>query len=144
MDQDKWLIGLMIILLLAISLKLMACSIQQKIIGAQLSRNPKVLEMCGVHTPFMQAIKRLLEPKGMTLAKVSILAGGPDWPTSVLAGILGIDLLPCLFGTLPCFLLSSSSSLAGAMMARQVAGIKTTYNMLATVFLTSAIAFNLM
>lgn len=140
-DEQKWLAGVVIILFLAFGLKLMACSIQQKIIGECLSKSETVLEMCAVHTPFMQVIKKLLEPeKCMTLAKCSILAGGPDWPTSVLAGILKIALLPCLLGTLPCFLLSSSAALSGAMLSRK----GEIYAMLATAFTTLAVFFNVL
>ena len=39
---------------------------------------------------------------GMTIpSQVSILCGGPDWPTSVLAGILRLSLVECEIGTLP-------------------------------------------
>lgn len=91
---------------------------QQKGIGECMSKNKKVLQMCGVHTPFMQGIKNLLMVKGMTLAKVGILMGGPDWPTSVLAGILRCSLFQCILGTTPCFFLASASVIAGAMMSR--------------------------
>ena len=92
-------------LFMAITLKLIACSIQQKLIGEKLSDNETVLSFCGVHKEFTQALKKLLEPKGLTFPKMAILSGGPDWPTSVLAGVLKLELLPCLLGTLPCFLL---------------------------------------
>lgn len=38
---------------------------------------------------------------------------GPDWPTSVLTGILGLPLLPMLLGTLPVALLIAPCVLAG-------------------------------
>lgn len=100
-------------------LKLTACALQQKCIGQRLSRNKWVLQTVGVTSLFTQGIRQLLQEKRLTLAKISILCGGPDWPTSVLAGILKIAMIPNLIGTLPCFLLSSSSVIAGAMMSRK-------------------------
>jgi hypothetical protein len=72
----------------------------------------------GIHTPFIQGIKVLLDKPGLSMPKVFILCGGPDWPTSVLAGILKLSLMQCLIGTLPCFFLSSATVIAGAMMSR--------------------------
>ena len=36
----------------------------------------------------MKVMSLLLRERGMSLAKVAILVGGPDWPTSVTVGIL--------------------------------------------------------
>jgi hypothetical protein len=48
------------------------------------------------------------------MAKVSILVGGPDWPTSVMCGIMGLPLLPVLVGTLPVALLIIPTVLSGS------------------------------
>jgi len=117
-ETQMFAIGCIIMLFIAISLKLLACAIQQKGIGGNLSTNEWVLGTCGIHTPFMQTVKILLDTPNISLPKIAILAGGPDWPTSVLAGILKIPVIPCLIGTLPCFLLSSSAVMTGAMMSR--------------------------
>lgn len=82
------------------------------------SNNNAVLQACGVHKPFMQGIKDLLKKPGLSLPKVGILVGGPDWPTSVLAGVLGCSLFQCLIGTLPCFFQASFAVIAGAMLSR--------------------------
>ena len=37
---------------------------------------------------FIKVMSLLLRERGMSLAKVAILVGGPDWPTSVTVGIL--------------------------------------------------------
>ena len=42
----------------------------------------------GVNSPLIQAVKFELTKPGVSLAKVCIMCGGPDWPTSVLCGIL--------------------------------------------------------
>lgn len=51
----------------------------------------------------MRAVRYLLSQPGLTIAKASILCGGPDWPTSVLCGLLKLNVfqarpshdLPC-------------------------------------------------
>ena len=39
-------------------------------------------------SPFIKVMSLLLRERGMSLAKVAILVGGPDWPTSVTVAIL--------------------------------------------------------
>merc|ERR1719253_526440 len=48
--------------------------------------------------------------------KVAILVGGPDWPTSVLCGILKLNLIQVLIGTVPVMFVSTPVVLAGAFM----------------------------
>ena len=56
----------------------------------------------GVNSITIRAIKRVLtETHGMSVGKTMILVGGPDWPTSVLTGIIGCDLVPMIAGTVP-------------------------------------------
>ena len=61
--------------------------------------------MVGVNSDMIRTMKIVLGERGLTKAKVAILVGGPDWPTSVLCGIMGLPLLPVLLGTLPVWLL---------------------------------------
>merc|ERR1719215_1116475 len=82
-------------------LKLSACAVQQKLIGGLLHSSMWVRQTCGVHTPLMRTIERILQQPGFGLGKVMLLCGGPDWPTSVLAGILGASLFQCEIGTTP-------------------------------------------
>jgi len=48
--------------------------------------------------------------------KVAILVGGPDWPTSVLTGILDLPLLPMLIGTLPVVVIIVPTVLSGSFV----------------------------
>ena len=48
-----------------------------------------------------------------------ILCGGPDWPTSVATGIMGLDVRKMLLGSLPFVLLVVPSVLAGAFQLMQ-------------------------
>ena len=74
--------------------------------------------MVGINTLTIRAIRYLLSQKGMSFAKVCILCGGPDWPTSVLTGILHLQLSEMLLGTLPVIFLIAPCCLAGAVITK--------------------------
>lgn len=86
-------------------LKLAACTLQQKLIGENLAQYTSVRKLVGINSTIIKAMRLVLAQKGMGLDKVSILVGGPDWPTSVLCGIMELKLIPILVGTLPVFFL---------------------------------------
>lgn len=60
---------------------------------------------------------RILSMKGLKLSKVTGLVGGPEWPTSVVCGILKLSLLQCCFETTPVILVCTPCVIAGAFMA---------------------------
>jgi len=95
-------------------LKLLATALQQKMIGGLLRNHIGVRQLVGVNSTFIRGTKLLLNKPGFSVAKVSILVGGPDWPTSVLCGIIGLPLLPILIGTLPIMALIVPTVLAGS------------------------------
>ena len=95
-------------------LKLLACTAQQKLIGETLKGYVSVRRAVGVNTSLIRSMKIVLAEKGFSVAKVSILVGGPDWPTSVLCGIMGLPLLPILTGTLPVVVLIAPTVLTGS------------------------------
>lgn len=82
-------------------LKLSACAVQQKLIGVRLGDSLAVRQKVGVHKPFIRAIQAVISQPGLNFGKCMILCGGPDWPVSVLAGILRLSLAQCLLGTCP-------------------------------------------
>jgi hypothetical protein len=86
-------------------LKLFAIALEQKAIGANMSRNVGVKKFVGVHKPFMKAIRSILSAPGFSTAKVAVLTGGPDWPTSVITGILDLPLCSMLVGSFPVVIL---------------------------------------
>lgn len=102
--------------LVSLGLKLFATFLQQKMIGGLLKGFVSVRSMVGINTSVIRAMKLSLNEKGLGIAKVSILCGGPDWPTSVLCGIMDLPLLPILVGTLPVFALVIPTVLAGSFM----------------------------
>ena len=51
-----------------------------------------------------------------------ILCGGPDWPTSVLCGILKLSVWQTLIGLTPVILLTAPTAIAGAFQLKQSLG----------------------
>ena len=79
-------------------IKLLAIVCQQKGIGEHFSSNLWVRRTVGVNSTAIHAIELILREPGITFGKVCILCGGPDWPTSVLTGILRLNLASMLCG----------------------------------------------
>jgi len=101
---------------ISLLLKLLATALQQKMIGGLLQNQVGIRQLVGVNTDLIKAMKLLLEDPGIGLPKVSILCGGPDWPTSVLCGIMDLSLLPILIGTLPVITLVVPTVLTGSFI----------------------------
>lgn len=97
-----------------------ACAIlaQQKVIGGQMGQKVAVRRIVGVNSLTIRAIKRILEQPGLPANKVAILIGGPDWPTSVLTGILGLEYTQMLIGSSPFVITITVTVLAGALMLK--------------------------
>jgi hypothetical protein len=85
------------------SIKITANVILQKGVGEVFKGNLSVRKAVGVQTPTMKAVEWILSAKGCDPAKVSVLVGGPDWPTAVMTGILNIRLMDMVAGSIPCF-----------------------------------------
>lgn len=117
-DDDRFWVGVCINIVLGFFLKLSACAIQQKVIGGQLGKKQSVQQTCRVHTKEMRAVEAVLKQPGLSPGKVAILCGGPDWPTSVLCGILGLSLVSCEIGTTPIFFYIIPCSLTGSAYLR--------------------------
>jgi hypothetical protein len=102
-------------------LKLAACAMQQKLIGEMMSKSIWVRSQCGINKPIIRAIELVLrDPKGTwTVGKVAILCGGPDWPTSVMAGLLKLPIVRMLLGTLPIISFVAPCTLSGAFYLKK-------------------------
>ena len=98
----------------SLALKLFATFLQQKGIGGMLQNSVGIRQVVGMNTSLIRAMKLCLNEPGLGIAKVSILCGGPDWPTSVLCGIMDLSLWPILVGTLPVTFLVVPTVLAGS------------------------------
>ena len=85
-------------------------------IGENLSHFVSVRQFVGINSTLMKAMRLVLGKPGISLSKVSILIGGPDWPTSVLAGIMRLKLLQIMIGTMPIVFLIFPTVLTGALL----------------------------
>jgi hypothetical protein len=104
------------------SLVLKLCAVcGQYSIGFFMGKSVKVQQMVSVDKVPIRAIEQILSVRGLNLPKVSVLVGGPDWPTSVLCGILRISLAQCCLGTLPVIFVSTPCVVAGAFMSNPAA-----------------------
>ena len=97
-------------------LKLFSSAIQQKMIGENLSRYVRVRQSVGVNSTLMKAMRLVLSQDGLSVPKVAILIGGPDWPTSVLCGILRLSLPQIMLGTVPVVFLIFPTCVTGALL----------------------------
>lgn len=104
------------------ALKLNAICIQQKVFGELLGRRVGIRVAVGVNSSTMKTIRFILERPGLSIAKVAILCGGPDWPTSVITGILGLSLPQMLLGSVPVLVLVAPCVMAGAFMVKAEEG----------------------
>mmetsp|Transcript_20778 Transcript_20778/g.60442 ORF Transcript_20778/g.60442 Transcript_20778/m.60442 type:complete len:916 (-) Transcript_20778:1865-4612(-) len=98
----------------SLALKLLACTLQQKLIGDNLSHYVSVRQFVGINSNLIRSMRLILADPGISIAKVAILVGGPDWPTSVLCGLMKLDLVPILVGTLPVIFLILPTMLTGS------------------------------
>eukprot|EP00592_Proboscia_alata_P006543 CAMPEP_0194358230 /NCGR_PEP_ID=MMETSP0174-20130528/5511_1 /TAXON_ID=216777 /ORGANISM="Proboscia alata, Strain PI-D3" /LENGTH=679 /DNA_ID=CAMNT_0039128489 /DNA_START=37 /DNA_END=2073 /DNA_ORIENTATION=+ len=96
------------------ALKLFACAVQQCVIGGLLGGSISVKQAVAINSDAVRAMRLVLSEPGITSGKVAILVGGPDWPVSVLCGILGLKLLPILVGTLPVIAIIAPTVLSGS------------------------------
>jgi hypothetical protein len=97
----SWWSGLLLGSMLAVSLKFCAIVIQQEGIGRFLGARKSVRATVGVNSTLMRAARFVLTRPGCSFSKSMLLCGGPDWPTSVITGILKLSCVSMLVGSLP-------------------------------------------
>jgi len=107
--------------LLTYVLKFIAHICQQKGFGEALGSRVSVRAQVQPNTTAMKAIRLILEKKGVSLGKACIMCGGPDWPTSVLCGILRLSVMQSSLGLTPIFLFTIPTVLAGAFQTKAFA-----------------------
>eukprot|EP01047_Picozoa_sp_COSAG01_P016815 COSAG01_NODE_872_length_12988_cov_4.918846_8_plen_971_part_00 len=99
-------------------LKMFAIFLEQCAIGMVLGQYVSVRKLVQINSVEIRCIKLILDTPGLNLKKCSILLGGPDWPTSVLTGILRLNVLQMLIGSSPFFFLNTPTVLGGAFQNR--------------------------
>lgn len=102
----------------ALAVKAIAILGQQKGIGGLLGKKVGVRKAVGVNSLTIRAIKKILLEPGVTKGKVAVLVGGPDWPTSVLTGILGASYSQMIIGSAPFIVTIPVTVLAGALQLK--------------------------
>lgn len=113
-------------------LKLTAVLGQMYLFGVPLGKYVSVRRTVGVNSQLVRCMKLVLAEPGMSISKITILTGGPDWPTSVMCGILGLNPIGVILGTLPVGFLILPTILAGSYF--YLTAVSPEYAVLATVF----------
>lgn len=116
--------------------KLLACLMQQKLFGQVMGNSVRIRSMVGVNSKGIKAIKLILEQPGMSRAKVAILVGGPDWPTSVLTGILKLPTAQMQLGVLPVLIPIAFTVMTGGAMLKTGAFPNSLWSPFSAVFTT--------
>lgn len=115
-NGQPFALSVVIVTFICYSIKLAAIVIQQKVIGGGMSGSLFIRKTVGVNSITIKAIKMILTKPGMGIDKVAILCGGPDWPTSVLTGILKLSVFKMLFGSIPVVFLVFPCVMSGAFV----------------------------
>jgi hypothetical protein len=96
------------------ALKLIAVALEQEMIGRAFGGYVSIRALVRVNSVEMRASRMILEKPGLNFAKCAILVGGPDWPTSVITGILKLNVFQMMLGTTPILPLIVASTAAGS------------------------------
>eukprot|EP00746_Dinoflagellata_sp_MGD_P005241 gnl/MRDRNA2_/MRDRNA2_110162_c0_seq1.p1 gnl/MRDRNA2_/MRDRNA2_110162_c0~~gnl/MRDRNA2_/MRDRNA2_110162_c0_seq1.p1 ORF type:complete len:974 (-),score=139.96 gnl/MRDRNA2_/MRDRNA2_110162_c0_seq1:87-3008(-) len=116
--------GVCVACFFSFAVKMVAIALQQKMIGEHFSSSVSIRKLVGVQTVGIRAVEHILEKKGLHTDKVAVLVGGPDWPTSVLTGILRLHLAETLLGSLPCLFLIIPVVLAATCMSKATVDVQ--------------------
>mmetsp|Transcript_20678 Transcript_20678/g.25073 ORF Transcript_20678/g.25073 Transcript_20678/m.25073 type:complete len:382 (+) Transcript_20678:1-1146(+) len=133
-DSMGFVGGIMYGIALSLGLKISAIFMQQKIIGEMWgSKSVAIRSMVGINSVELRAMRRALSEPGPSFGKVAILIGGPDWPTSVLTGIMRLSYPVMAFYSLPVVFLIAPCVVSGALLVKASAegGIYESLNSLA-------------
>jgi len=140
----KWGIGsysqltvaVLVATIFCLVLKLVGSAMQQKCIGEPMSTNIAVKKAFQLHTAPYRVARFVLSQGGLSLRKTVVLVGMPDWPISVLCGVLGLPLGPVMLSTLPeVFKILPNCAAVGFILKAQEAsgGLSSTFDTLAKV-----------
>jgi hypothetical protein len=99
-DDAAFAAGLGLACLSCWAIKILSVIIQHKVIGEKLGTRLWVKSLIGINSPTTKAMGIILSRPGLDLAKTYILVAGPDWPTTVLTGVLGCPIWSVLGGSM--------------------------------------------
>jgi hypothetical protein len=83
-----------------------------------MGKSVRIQKMVGVDKVATRAIEDILNRPGFSFPKVAVLVGGPDWPTSVLCGILKLNCLKCVIGTMPVIFVAAPCVMVGSFLLK--------------------------
>ncbi|KAL3895131.1 MAG: hypothetical protein SGPRY_013601, partial [Prymnesium sp.] len=87
-DGEGFYLAILLTTGLCYFMKLLAHVLQQKIFGEAMGGSVAIRSAVQINSELMRAIKYILMRPGLSASKVCVLCGGPDWPTSVICGIM--------------------------------------------------------
>merc|ERR1740121_2911666 len=133
-------VGLVLACIAGSGAKMLAC-LGQYYFGYFMGKSVKVQQFVGVTKVGVLATEAVLKEEGFKLFKVCILVAGPDFPTSVLCGILQLNVPQMLLGTSPVILVSIiPQTLVGVLLTKEDAS-EGVWSMISTVATGLAAAF---
>jgi uncharacterized membrane protein YdjX (TVP38/TMEM64 family) len=111
--------GYIVAVIISAIAKHIACC-GQYLIGFAAGRSVKVQQFVGVDKVETRALEKVLNARGFALGKVCVLVAGPDFPTSVMCGILKLSVPQMLIATTPVILVSIvPQCLVGALLTKE-------------------------
>lgn len=140
LDSMSYANAVLLGIAVAMGVKLIACWIQMQI-GICLGRSTQVRYLVGLHTPLIRAIEVILRTKSFSVHKFGVLNGGPDWPTSVFCGILGLSPSMVMFWTLPTILIVIPAVIAGSTVSETSPAWQTVFQMTFTLAMLFQVIF---
>lgn len=118
-ERPGFMVGVAAAIVVSSVAKHIAC-VGQYMIGYCAGQSVKVQQMVGVDQVGTRATEKILKQPGLSLGKVCILVAGPDFPTSMLCGILKLQIPKMLLGTTPVIFVSIIPQvLVGALLTYQ-------------------------
>jgi hypothetical protein len=97
-------------------IKMLSVIIQHKVIGERLGKRVWVRNLIARNSDTTKGMGFILSKPGLDLAKTYILVAGPDWPTTVLTGVLGCPIGAVLVGSMFIMVLIAPTCLSAAAL----------------------------
>ena len=113
-DGRFW-IGIAISCIISFGVKITSSFIQQVVFGTCLKQSVSVRAFCQIDSAFMRTIRYILTHSTPHHEKILVLLSGPDWPTSVLSGIMDVPVKTSIIYQLPVIILIFPPVVAGGL-----------------------------
>ena len=110
--------GMVLAMCVGWAVKMLSVWVQHAGIGMRCGQSVAIRQLVSINSVNTRAMRLTLEPPGLNLRKVCILIGGPDWPTTVMTGILGLPVSQMLLGSTPVIILIAPTVMAGAFLLK--------------------------